>query len=157
MKNKNLAEELVFLLNKGNAHAALDTVLQNIPFHLVSQKPHGLPYSIWSVSEHLRIAQWDILQYCKNPNHTSPEWPKGYWPAIDNPEKEQWVKCIRQIEKDRNEFNSMILDSSEKLLDPIPHTNGQSLLREALVLADHNSYHTGAIIILRRLLGIWPK
>lgn len=157
MKSNELKEELIVLLNKGNAHVPLDNALEGIPYDRVTEQPEGLPYSIWSLAEHLRIAQWDIVAFCKNSQHQSPEWPGGYWPESKHPSEEDWDNCIKQIKADRNEMKELINKSTENLMEPFPHGKGQSLFREALLIADHNSYHTGEIIVLRRLLDLWEE
>ena len=156
-ENVALVNHLIDLLNKGNAHVTLDESLHNIPFEIVDKKPHNLPYNLWQIAEHIRIAQWDILEFSKDANHESPKWPDGYWPEKEKPSPEEWEKCIHEIKKDRNAFIDLLKDSSENLFTPFDYGNGQTLLREALVLADHNSYHTGEIILLRRLLNNWKK
>ena len=153
---KILVDNLVDLIEKGNAHAPLDAALKDIPFKLLGGKIQGLPYSIWQVAEHIRIAQWDILEFSKINKHISPKWPDEYWPKEAAPDsKEEWENCIQQIEKDRKEFIKLLKNASDNLDKPFEHGDGQSLLKEALVLADHNSYHTGEIIIMRRLLNAW--
>lgn len=157
-KNEILIKNLEDHLNKGNAHALLDDALKNIPFDLLGKKPAGLPYSIWQLSEHIRIAQWDILEFSRDAKHVSPKWPEGYWPAETKPDsKAEWEKCIHQIRSDRKTFTELLSNAGEDIYKPFDHGNGQSLLKEALVLADHNSYHTGEIIIIRRLLNDWER
>jgi uncharacterized damage-inducible protein DinB len=157
-ENSALLDNLVDLLNKGNAHVSLDESLRDIPFEILGKKPRNLPYSLWQIADHIRIAQSDILQFSKNENYQSPKWPEGYWPKETKPSSEQeWEKCVKQIKKDRKDFISLLKDSAENLFTVFEYGNGQTLLREALVLADHNSYHTGEIIVLRRLLDNWPK
>ena len=157
-ENSVLIDNLIDLLNKGNAHVSLDEALKNIPFEILGKKAGNLPYSLWQITEHIRIAQFDILEFSRDPDYQSPKWPEGYWPEEIKPSSEQeWEKCVEQIKKDRKDFISLLKDSSENLLSVFEYGNGQTLLRETLVLADHNSYHTGEIIILRRLLNNWPK
>jgi hypothetical protein len=154
--NDLLISNLIQLLSKGNAHATLDDALRNIPYKLLAETPAGLPYNIWQIAQHIRISQWDILEFSRNPKYKSPEWPKGYWPSEREPASEEaWKKCVHQIKEDRNTFIELIKNAGENLYKPIPGGDGQTLFREALVLADHNSYHTGEIIVLRRLLGDW--
>lgn len=154
--NSVLIKNLEDLLKTGNAHASLDDALKNIPFDLLGEKPENLPYSIWQLSEHIRIAQWDILEFCRNEKHVSPKWPEGYWPSDAKPaSKADWEKCIEQIKEDRKSFIELLTTSAENIYKPFDYGNGQTLLKEALVLADHNSYHTGEIIIMRRLLNDW--
>ena len=151
-----LIENLEYLLNKGNAHVSLDKALENIPKELLGEKPVNLPYSIWQIAEHIRIAQWDILEFSRNSKHVSPEWPEGYWPSETKPESQnEWKKCLQQIKSDRKEFVDLLTQSGKNIYTPFEHGDGQSLLKEALVLADHNAYHAGEIIIIRRLLNDW--
>lgn len=155
-KNDLLISNLTELLTKGNAHATLDDALKNIPFELLSKTPAGVPYNIWQLAEHIRISQWDILEFSRNPDYKDLEWPKDYWPSEKVPPSEEaWKKCVHQIKEDRHSFIELIKNAGENLYTRIPNGDGQTLLREALVLADHNSYHTGEIIVLRRLLKIW--
>ncbi len=156
--NNTVIENLVNLLNEGSAHASLDDALENIPFNLLGEKPGDLPYTIWQLAEHIRIAQWDILEFSRDAKHVSPMWPDGYWPSETKPEsKALWQKCTLQIINDRKTFIGLLKNAGNNLYKPFDHGDGQSLLKEALVLADHNSYHTGEIIIVRRLLGAWNK
>ncbi len=151
-----LMENIVDLIEKGNAHVSLDEALKNIPFQLLGKRPKGLPYSLWQVAEHIRIAQWDILEFSRNAKHVSPKWPEGYWVKETAPSSPgEWEKCLKQIKNDRKSFINLIKNAGDTLSHPFKYGNGQSLLKEALVLADHNSYHTGEIIIIRRLLGAW--
>lgn len=157
-ENSVLIDNLVDLLNKGDAHVSLDEALKDIPFEILGKKAGNLPYSLWQIAEHIRIAQSDILEFSRDPGYQSPKWPEGYWPENIKPSSEhEWKECLEQIKKDRKDFIGLLKDSSEKLFTVFEYGNGQTLLREALVLADHNSYHAGEIIILRRLLNNWPK
>jgi hypothetical protein len=149
-----LISELVKLLEGGGAHATLKDALANIPADKRGVKPNGLPYSIWQLAEHIRIAQWDMLEFSKDGSHESPNWPDDYWPKESSPANDAaWEKTISQIDTDRNEFISLL--KSSDIYAGIPHGTGQSILREALQVADHTAYHTSEIILLRRLLGIW--
>ncbi len=156
--NSALVDNLIDLLNKGNAHVTLDDSLKNIPFEILGKKLPDLPYTLYQIAEHIRIAQSDILEFSRDAHYESPKWPEGYWPEKTKPSSEkQWEKCVEQIKADRKDFITLLKESPDKLFAVFDHGNGQTLLREALVLADHNSYHTGEIIILRRLLNNWPK
>lgn len=159
MKNNEihiLTDLLEDLLNKGNAHVSLDAALNGIPFSLLGEKPNQLPYSIWQLTEHIRISQRDILEFSRDAKYVSPKWPEEYWPAESTPAKESlWNDCVTQIESDRKTFINLIKNAGNKIYTPFDYGDGQSLLKEALVLADHNSYHAGEIIIARRLLGNW--
>jgi len=147
---------LIHLLKKGNAHASLDEALKNIPFDILNKKPAQLPYSIWQLAEHIRISQLDILEFSRDPKYQSPKWPEGYWPSLTTVgAEEDWKNCMEQIKNDRDSFIELLKNAGEDLYKPFTNGDGQTLLREALVLADHNSYHTGEIIVLRRLLHDW--
>jgi hypothetical protein len=151
-----LVKNLVDLIEKGNAHISLDKALENIPFSLLGERPGNLPYGIWQITEHIRIAQWDILEFSRSSKHVSPKWPDGYWPKETAPKSgDAWKKCIQQIQSDRASFTELIKNAGDNLYKPFEYGNGQSLLKEALVLADHNSYHAGEIIVIRRLLNAW--
>jgi hypothetical protein len=153
-QHKILIAELTKLLEGGTAHASFDDALEGLPPELRGVVPDQLPYSIWQLVEHIRIAQWDMLEFSKSEKHISPAWPDGYWVAEIEPEdEEQWENSIHQISDDRDEFIALL--KSEDLYKALPHGDGQSILREALQIADHNAYHTGQIILVRRLLGDW--
>jgi hypothetical protein len=156
INHKELVENIVDLIEKGNAHASLDDALKDVPFSLLGEKPANLPYSIWQLAEHIRIAQWDILEFSRNPTHVSPKWPDEYWPAEVFPESEvAWQNCTDAIRADRNQFIELVKNAGAGLDEAFKYGDGQSLLKESLVLADHNSYHTGELIIIRRLLNAW--
>ncbi len=149
-------KQLITLINGGNAHATLDAALHNLPTKLRGVKPDGLPYSIWQLVDHIRITQWDILKFSTNPDHKSPKWPDEYWPKNAAPEDEQeWDDCLTEIAADRAKFIALLEDAETNLYEPFPNENDVDLLREALLIADHTSYHIGQIIILRRLLHDW--
>ena len=151
-----LITEIVQLLNGGTAHAKLDDALKDLPANLRGERPHGLPYSIWQLVEHIRIAQWDMLEFSKDGNHESPKWPDEYWPKETEPANEEaWEASIAQNKKDLNELIELVRTGD--LYAPIPHGTGQTLLREALQAADHTAYHVAEIIVLRRLLGAWKS
>lgn len=150
----NLSE----LLIKGNAHVSLEVALSGVSFELSGKKIAGLPYSIWQLTDHIRTAQRDILEFSRNATYLSPEWPDGYWSSEIRPESDaDWQKCLHQIRSDRDSFIELLSNAQDGIYIPFDHGHGQNLLKEALVLADHNSYHTGEIIILRRLLKDWSK
>jgi hypothetical protein len=148
-----LIKNVIDLIEKGNAHISLDDALDAIPFILLGKRPSPLPYSIWQLAEHIRIAQWDLLEFSRDAKHISPKWPDEYWPKEAAPKSENmWKECINKIKEDRLVFLDLIKNAGEDLYKPFEHGTGQSLLKEALVLADHNAYHTAEIIVIRRLL-----
>jgi uncharacterized damage-inducible protein DinB len=147
---------LVSLLTEANAHVTFEQACAEVPTNLLNEKAPGLPYTVWQLAEHLRIAQLDILEFSRNPAHESPEWPAGYWPAPDATTDEAgWQATLAAIRHDQTEFIALLHDETKDLLAPFAHGTGQTLLREALLIADHNAYHTGQIVLLRRLLGDW--
>ncbi|MDR6940481.1 DinB family protein [Mucilaginibacter pocheonensis] len=153
-EHKILIDELLHLLNGGNAHADLTKALSGLPAGLRGVKPDKLPYSIWQLVEHIRIAQWDMLEFCKNGSHESPNWPDDYWPKENSPKSdEEWNNAVKQIAADRDELAALV--RNEDLFEKIPHGDGQNILREALQAADHTAYHVAEIIIIRRLLDAW--
>lgn len=153
---KTLVNELIFLLEKGNAHVTFEDIVSDIPLDLVTVIPEHLPYSIWQLVEHIRITQWDILEFCRSAKHVSPKWPDEYWPdAVEKVSKAQWEHSLSAIEKDRKQFIDLLKDEANNLTEPFAHGDGQTLLREALLIADHNAYHFGEILVLRRLLNCW--
>jgi uncharacterized damage-inducible protein DinB len=148
--------ELVSLINKGNAHVSFDEAIEGISLELATKKPDALPYSVWELVEHIRITQWDIVEFCLGADHQSPVWPDEYWPsATAEITQQQWQESLSQIHKDRERFFEILKDQATDLYSPFEYGDGQNVLREALLIADHNSYHVGQIIVLRRLLGDW--
>jgi hypothetical protein len=155
-KHEILINELVKLLEGGGAHATLKDALNGLPANLRGVKPNNLPYSIWQLAEHIRIAQWDMLEFSKDGSHKSPKWPDDYWPKEAEPaDDDAWDKTLDQINADRDEFIALL--KSTDIYEKIPHGDGQTILREALQMADHTAYHTSEIILLRRLLGAWKS
>jgi hypothetical protein len=162
MKNAENAKELIKqlkdLILKGNAHATLDDAINNIPETVKGTVPDKLPYSIWQIMEHIRICQWDILDFSRNPGYKEMNWPADYWPKEKAPKNNaEWDNSIKQIKIDRKNFIALLEKDNVDLYTPFAWGNGQNLLREALLIADHNSYHTGEIIVLRRLLNNWKS
>ena len=158
MKNEHdvLIAELIKLLKGGSAHASLDQALEGLSPKLRGVKPDNLPYSIWQLVEHIRIAQWDMLKFSENEKHESPEWPEGYWVKDVAPKDDaEWENSLKQIKDELNEFIDLLQNGD--IYKAIPHGDGQSILREALQIADHNAYHTAEIIVIRRLLGDWKS
>lgn len=157
-QDKALRQQLIELLKGGNAHVKFEDAIEDFPQALRGQKAANLPHSGWMLLEHLRIAQWDILEFSRDRKHKSPDWPKGYWPATsDAPSAEQWNASIKQFHSDRKTMEELIKDPKTDLFAKIPWGDGQTILREALLVADHNAYHVAQIVDVRRLLGAWEK
>lgn len=149
-------DELETLLEEGNAHASFGSAIKGLPAPLLGKVPEGSAYSIWQLVEHIRIAQWDILEFSRGPGHKSPQWPDEYWPKDPAPMNAHALKrSLEQIAADRKDFVRLLRKAGEDIYKPFPYGDGQSLFREALVIADHTSYHTGEIILLRRVMGAW--
>jgi hypothetical protein len=152
-----LRDHLVKLLSKRQAHVDLDTALADFPPELRGKRPLGAPHTAWQLLEHIRIAQWDILEFSRDPRHVSPEFPAGYWPPSETPpNRDAWQDSLSRLGTDLKAMVELVSDPSTDLFAPIPHGTGQTLLREALLVADHNAYHLGQLVFLRRLLGAWP-
>ena len=153
---KALRENVLYLLEGGGAHAKFDEVIAGIPPNLRGQKPARLPHSLWMLLEHLRLAQWDILEFSRNAQHASPKWPEGYWPATEAPSSAaDWNASVKKFRHDLKAMQELVKDSKTDLFARIPWGDGQTILREALLLADHNAYHLGQMLDARRLLGAW--
>jgi hypothetical protein len=155
-KDKLLREHLVYLLRDGGAHAKFDDVVADFPVELRGKKVKNLPYSAWMLLEHMRLAQWDILEFSRNKKHVSPAWPEGYWPkAPDPPDAAAWAASVRQFRKDLKAVEALVRNPKTDLYAKIPWGDGQTILRETLLVADHNAYHLGELLAVRRLLGAW--
>ncbi|AUD04728.1 DinB family protein [Spirosoma pollinicola] len=149
-------EQLIALLTGSNAHQSFDDAVKELPSELRGVKPDKLPYSIWQLVDHIRIAQWDILEFSRDSTHKSPPWPSGYWAEEVAPTNDtDWQQALEQIRQDRDAFVALLHDPERDLYAPFDHGDGQNLLREALLIADHAAYHVGEIIIIRRLLDAW--
>ncbi len=147
---------LIKMLTQENAHATIEQALKNISIEDLGAKEEDFPYSIWQLAEHIRITQNDIVEFSYNPKHVSPSWPEEFWPKNPSPENlDQLQLCLNQILKDRNKMAELINDNSIDLYKPFSYGSGQNLLRVTILLIDHTSYHTGQIILLRKLLGSW--
>jgi hypothetical protein len=154
--SKLLRKQMVDLLTKGQAHASFEDAVKDVPVEARGKVPKGAAHSLWELVEHARIAQWDILQFSIDAKHKSPKFPKGYWPKTPAPPNAKaWDKSIHGFLADRQAMCDLIEKKSTDLFEEIPHGEGQTILREALLAADHNSYHIGEIVMTRRLLGVW--
>ncbi len=150
-----LRDHLVKLLEGGHAHATFEAAIKGLAPPLRARAPKGLPYSPWQLLEHLRITQWDILEFSRDRAHQSPSWPEGYWPQETRPSEPAWRKSVSQFRRDLKAMQALVADPAADLFVPIPWGDGQTILREALLVADHNAYHLGELIVVRRLLGAW--
>ena len=149
-----LRDHVLNLLSGKGAHIDFGEALADFPPEFHGKRAGSAPHTAWQLLEHLRIAQWDILEFSRNAKHVSPPWPDGYWPETEEPTRpDAWDNSIRQFKNDLDSMRKLISDPAIDLLARIPHGEGQTLLREALVLADHNSYHLGQLVFLRKLLG----
>jgi hypothetical protein len=152
-----LRQHLVDLLKGGAAHVHFLDALEGFPPNKRGTFAPGLPHTGWQLLEHSRIAQWDILEFSRNPKHVSPGFPEGYWPKTPNPTSDaEWDKSVQAFQRDLEEMVALVKSPSTDLFRKIPHGDGQTILRQSLVLADHNSYHLGQLVDLRRALGAWP-
>ena len=150
-----LRQHLLYLLEEGGAHATFDAVMGDWPVQLAGAKVANFPHTAWKLVEHIRIAQWDILEFSRNPKHVSPSWPEGYWPSSEAPPSEQaWTKSIAAVTADLRAMQKLVSDPKVDLYAKIPWGDGQTVLREALLVADHNAYHVGQLAMLRKSIGI---
>ncbi len=156
MSDQALREHLVYLLKGGGAHLNFEQAIADLPEDLRGAKVEGIPHTPWCLLEHLRICQWDILEFSRNPNHVSPDFPDGYWPDGDAPtDSQSWDKSVEAFRADLQAMIDLVADPDTDLFAQIPHGDGQTILREALLIADHNAYHLGQLVFLRRCLGAW--
>jgi hypothetical protein len=155
-QQKSLRDHVLYLLEGGGAHLHFDKAIADIPPALRGSTVPPIPHTPWRLLEHMRLAQWDILEFSRNPKHVSPEWPEGYWPKGDAPsEVREWDRAADAFRADLKAMCELVADPKTDLFAPIPHGDGQTILREALLIADHNAYHLGQLVVVRRLLGCW--
>jgi len=151
-----LREHLVNLLRCRGAHVDFDKAIAGLPAALRGARAANLPFTPWRLLEHMRIAQWDILEFSRDAKHVSPDWPEGYWPAGDAPASAAaWDASVKAFRRDLTKMEALVKNTATNLFARIPHGAGQTILREALLVADHNAYHLGQFVLLRRLLGAW--
>ncbi|MBV9302274.1 MAG: DinB family protein [Acidobacteriaceae bacterium] len=135
------------------AHVEFESVVEDFPAELRGVKPAGAPHTAWQLLEHMRLAQHDILEFSREPDYQSPKWPEGYWPSTGAPpDTKAWDASVRAFQKDAREFNKLVQDSQKDLFQPFGHGDGQTLLREALLITAHNSYHLGQLVYLKKIL-----
>ena len=146
-------EQVIKLLRGGQAHLTLDDVIKDLPANLRGVKPKGAPHTTWQLVEHIRIALWDILEFSSDAKHASPPWPDGYWPKVEKPPSNAaWTRSIASIKRDMAALEKLVENPKTDLYAKIPHGTGQNILREALLVADHNAYHVGQLMLLRQML-----
>jgi DinB superfamily len=151
--DKALREHLLYLLRGGGAHIDFESVIADFPVELINRKVEHIPYTPWQLLEHMRIAQWDILGFSRRADHVSPPWPEGYWPANELlGDADAWKKSVAAFRADLKEMEALLIDPSTDLFAPIAHGSGQTIMREALLVADHNAYHLGVLVTLKRIL-----
>jgi hypothetical protein len=151
-----LRQHLKELLVGGHAHLTFDAAVADLAPKMRGAKPDGVPHTPWRLVEHMRIAQWDILQFTIDPKHVSPEFPRGYWPEADAPpDHRAWDNTLASFRADLRAMIDLVLNPKTDLFTPFPHGQGQTVLREALLVADHNAYHLGQLVTVRRALGAW--
>ncbi|MEW5959200.1 MAG: DinB family protein [Chloroflexota bacterium] len=152
-----MREQLLALLRGGNAHLTFEQAVADFPAEAINRRPPNVSYTPWHLLEHIRLAQWDILEFVRNPDHVSPDWPKGYWPAPDEQADEvRWRQTLAAFRADMQAIEAMVSDPHLDLLAPIPHAPDYTIFREVLLVADHNAYHIGEFAILRQMMDTWP-
>jgi hypothetical protein len=152
----SLRKHLVDLLAGGNAHAKFEDAVKGLPPKLRGGKPAKFPHSPWMLLEHLRLGQWDILEFSRDAKHVSPDWPSGYWPKTGTPPTPAaWNKSVAQFQRDLKALQKLVANPKTDLFARIPWGNGQTILREVLLVADHNAYHIAQLVDVRRMLGSW--
>ncbi len=154
MNDTSLRDHVLKLLRGGSAHIKFDDVIANFPAELQGSQVEGISHTPWRLLEHMRIAQWDILEFSRNAEHVSPDFPDGYWPDGDAPPSQKaWDESVEMFRSDLKQMENLVSDPATDLFAKIPHGSGQTILRETLLIADHNAYHLGQLIVIRRLLG----
>lgn len=156
--DRALREQLVYLLKGGGAHVHFMDALDDFPPGKFGTFANALPHTGWQLLEHARLAQWDILEFSRNPKHVSPNFPDGYWPKTPMPPSEKaWGESVAAFQRDLQDMVRLVQNPRTDLFAKIRHGQGQNILREALLLADHNAYHLGQLVDLRRAIGAWPE
>lgn len=158
MSDQFVREHVLYLLKGGGAHLGFEQAIADLPEEFRGAKVKGVNHTPWRLLEHLRICQWDILEFSRNPDHVSPNFPDGYWPEADAPsDSASWDVSVQKFRDDLQAMINLVANPDTDLYAPIPHGDGQTILREALLVADHNAYHLGQLVFLRRCLGIWNR
>src|SRR5882762_8590235 len=154
-QDKSLRDHVLYLLKGGGAHISFDDAMGDWTLELAGVRVANFPHTAWMLLEHMRLAQWDILEFTRNPKHVSPAWPEGYWPASEAPPSEkEWKASMSAFKKDSRAMEQLVADTKLDLCAKLPWGDGQTILREALLVADHNVYHLGQLVTLRKSIGI---
>jgi hypothetical protein len=154
-RDQCLREHVLYLMRDGGAHVGFDGALGDWPVRLAGVKVANFPHTAWMLLEHMRLTQWDILEFSRNPQHVSPEWPEGYWPVSEAPSNEKaWKASMSAFKRDLRAMEQLVADTKLDLCAKLPRGDGQTLLREGLLVADHNAYHLGQLVMLRKSIGI---
>jgi hypothetical protein len=154
--DKKLRQELVKYLEHGHTHPSLEEIVKDFPAELLNKRTKGLPYTAWQLLEHIRISQWDMIDFIKNPNYKELEWPRNYW-STKEATKQDWNKSFEEYKKDLKTLVKIIENPKNDLFAPIPWGSGQTTIKEVLQIVDHASNHSGQLVLMRRLFGIWKK
>lgn len=153
-----LRQHLIDLLQGGEAYTSFEDIVAQFPAEQMNTPAPHVSYTPWHLLEHLRIAQWDILEFIRNPAHVSAPWPEGYWPSQDaRTDEAGWNQTIASFRANHQALQDLVADPTTDLMTPLPHGTGQTVLREILVIADHNAYHIGEFAILRQVMQTWPS
>lgn len=156
MSDQALRDHVLFLLKGGGAHLNFEEAIADLPKNLRGTRVENVPHTPWRLLEHMRLCQWDILEFSRNPKHVSPDFPDGYWPEGDAPpDEDAWEKSVQAFRNDLQAMIDLVADPNTDLFAKMPHGDGQTVLRESLLVADHNAYHLGQLVFLRRCLGAW--
>jgi hypothetical protein len=154
---KVVRDQLLQLLGGGNAHMVFNQAVEKFPLEKINARPPGSDYTPWRLLEHMRIAQWDIVEFVRNPNHISPPWPEGYWPPEGQAgDESRWNETIQKFHQDLQAMQAIVENPETDLFGDLSHAAGYTILREVLVLADHNAYHMGEFALMRQVIGAWP-
>lgn len=155
--DKVVREQLLYLLRGGNAHLTFDQAVADFPMEYINTRPPNVSYTPWHLLEHIRIAQWDILEFVRDSNHVSPPWPDGYWPALNEEADEaRWGQTLSDFGADLRALQELVEDPNTDLYADLPHAPSYMVLRKILLVADHNAYHIGEFAVLRQVMGAWP-
>lgn len=156
--DQTIRKQLSRLLMGGNAHVPFQRAVADFPLEHSNDRGDNFPFTPWQLLEHMRIAQWDILEFIRNPKHESPKWPQGYWPSpSEQADEQKWENTLNHFRKDLQALMEMVNDENVDLYSPLPHAEGYTIFREILLVADHNAYHLGQFVLLRKLLGLWKQ